>query len=212
MLEMIREYASERLWASEEISTEGSVNEREATEGAHALYFIEFARKATLRMHSADGTTRISRLERELDNIREVLGYLLDRERRDAASTRLALRLSAAMGPFWRARGYFSEGLEWLNRVLSDAESVEWDPTDRRKQVASSGNLELGGMARVDTGRPDIGAPFLWGGSGPLSRGRGRTGHRALAQRSCAIGARPAQLRGCHHLIPGGPGNRPANE
>ena len=130
MLEMIREYASERLWASEEINTEGSVNEREATEGAHALYFIEFARKATLRMHSADGVTWINRLERELDNIREVLGYVLDRDRNDAASTRLALRLSAAMGPFWRARGYFSEGREWLNQVLTDAELVEWDPTD----------------------------------------------------------------------------------
>jgi predicted ATPase/DNA-binding XRE family transcriptional regulator len=131
MLEMIREYAAEKLLASDKVKLADRGIEVEAAEAAHALYFVEFAEKAASRMHGADGTIWINRWEREHDNIREALGYLLGRGPRDAASIMLALRLSAAMGFFWRARGYFSEGREWLSWVLADAESVQWDPIDR---------------------------------------------------------------------------------
>jgi predicted ATPase/transcriptional regulator with XRE-family HTH domain len=143
MLEMIREYAAEKLWASGETIPEGGANERETTEFAHTLYCIDFAEKAASLINGADGAIWINRLEREHDNIREALGYLLDGGSTDSESTTLALRLSAAIGPFWRSRGYFSEGRDWLSRALAGAESVQWDPADReskslRAQVLNS--------------------------------------------------------------------------
>jgi tetratricopeptide (TPR) repeat protein len=53
------------------------------------------------------------RLEREKENLREALSWLIEEEEGE-----LALRLSGALWWFWNIRGYYSEGWRWLEAAL----------------------------------------------------------------------------------------------
>jgi DNA-binding CsgD family transcriptional regulator len=66
------------------------------------------------------------RLERERDNLRAALRWLLDQDGPDAAAEREAgLRLAGALGWFWFLRGYHAEGLRWLEEALARAPQAE---------------------------------------------------------------------------------------
>ena len=65
----------------------------------------------------------MERLERELDNLRAALGWLL--ERGDAGtSPEMALRLAGALRRFWEVRGHVSEGWTFLERALAGSKAV----------------------------------------------------------------------------------------
>jgi predicted ATPase len=54
-------------------------------------------------------------LEGEHDNLREALSWVLER-----GEDGTGLRLGAALWRFWYTRGYLSEGIRWLERVLAE--------------------------------------------------------------------------------------------
>ena len=56
----------------------------------------------------------VERLEGEHDNLREALSWVLER-----AEHELALRPGAALWRYWHIRGYLSEGIRWMEEVLS---------------------------------------------------------------------------------------------
>jgi predicted ATPase len=59
-------------------------------------------------------------LDVESANLRVVLGRLLDRDDGERA-----LKVVAALGPYWLARGHFHEGLRWVSRAVAlDADDV----------------------------------------------------------------------------------------
>jgi predicted ATPase len=56
---------------------------------------------------------RGAELECEVPNFRAALGWALEQD-----DANLAARLAGALGPFWEARLHFSEGCDWMRRVL----------------------------------------------------------------------------------------------
>jgi ATP/maltotriose-dependent transcriptional regulator MalT len=79
------------------------------------------------------------RLERERDNVRAALRWLLDQD--DPAERERALRLAGALGGFWFARGYHAEGRRWLEEALDRAPREGIDATTRTKAQLLAGLL-----------------------------------------------------------------------
>jgi len=129
MLETIREYGLEALTAS---------GEAPATRQAHAAYYLTLAEQAEPAFTGPQQLTWFDRLEREHDNLRAALSWLLERGS-DGQSNELTLRLAAALWNFWFIRGHVSEGRRWLERVL-DANKHARSAT-RAKALVGAGNL-----------------------------------------------------------------------
>lgn len=107
-LETVREYAAERLAAAGELET---------ARRAHAHFFLALAERADAQLHGRDQRAWFFRLDREHDNLRAALRWLLDRED-DPAARAAGLRLAGALGYFWWLRGYHTEGARWLEEAL----------------------------------------------------------------------------------------------
>jgi predicted ATPase/DNA-binding SARP family transcriptional activator/DNA-binding CsgD family transcriptional regulator len=116
MLEPIRQYARQKLAES------GEANE---VRDWHAAYFLALAEEAEPELARQQQGVWGERLEAEHDNLRGALSWVLKR-----GEVGLALRLGAALWRFWYTRGYLSEGIRWLERVLADD-----DPTASRIRV-----------------------------------------------------------------------------
>jgi hypothetical protein len=87
----------------------------------------------------------VERLEEEHDNLREALSGVLDR-----GEAELGLRFRAALWRFWYNRGYLSEGIRWMGRVLEGSEPVA-SPT-RVKALEGMGWLT---QIQADFGRAE---------------------------------------------------------
>ncbi len=110
MLETMREYAEEQLIAR------GAV---EAARRAHAHYYVALAEQADSQLRRHGQRTWYLRLERERDNLRVALRWLLDQDK--DAELETALQLAGALGLFWVLRGYHAEGLSHLDEALTKA-------------------------------------------------------------------------------------------
>ncbi|MFL5658078.1 MAG: LuxR C-terminal-related transcriptional regulator, partial [Ktedonobacteraceae bacterium] len=142
MLETIREYGLECLAASEE---DGEV---EATWRAHADYYLKLAEETEQKLRSAQQVIWLERLEREHDNLRTALRWLVERE-----EVEMALRLGAALCQFWTLRGHLSEGRQWLEGILSDSRMETVSMRVRAKALRGAGVMAYSqgdyGRARV---------------------------------------------------------------
>ena len=107
LLEPVRQYAAERLQASREA---GTVRDR------HARHYLALAEEVEPQLSGPEQAVWLQRLEREQDNLRAALRTLGSRGDADGA-----LRLAAALGRFWWARGHFTEGQRWLTQTLARA-------------------------------------------------------------------------------------------
>jgi len=106
MLETIREYGLELLVASGEL---------ERVRKAHAMYFLELSERADLELSASDSPEWLDRLEQEHDNVRAAMHWSLEDIE---SSEEIALRMGGALRSFWYVRGYLSEGLDFLERVM----------------------------------------------------------------------------------------------
>jgi predicted ATPase/DNA-binding XRE family transcriptional regulator len=107
MLEPVRQYALERL----EDSGEGA-----AARERHAEHFVALVESARPVFLGAEHPLWLGRLEREHDNLREVL-----RRARECGDVRSGLRLVGALSWFWWMRGYLEEGRRWAEEFLSES-------------------------------------------------------------------------------------------
>lgn len=115
MLETIREYAAERLAASDEA---------DALRRRHAEYFITLAESANLNPGKlARGGQRFGIANTEQDNVRTALTWALA-----SGSFELGLRLAVAMDQFWTNHDP-REGMRWFAALLEhpEVESVALD-------------------------------------------------------------------------------------
>jgi predicted ATPase len=103
MLEVVREYALERLRAR---------GEADGVARRHADYFLALAEVAVPELARSEAAEWLGRLEEEHDNLRAALEWLRER---DACA---CLRLAAALRNFWSLRGHWSEGRLWLEAAL----------------------------------------------------------------------------------------------
>ena len=139
MLETIREYGLERLAIS---------GETETARDAHGVYYLQLAETSPDQSGTGEQVW-YERLEREHDNLRAALNWLLE-HRTDRESIEMALRLGGALWWFWLNRGYRHEGWAFLERALARSESVA-EPA-RAKALWAAGNLAawLGHFERAE--------------------------------------------------------------
>jgi predicted ATPase/DNA-binding XRE family transcriptional regulator len=104
MLETVREYALERLEASDEAET---------IRREHAAYFLAMAERAEEALTGPAQADWLDHLEAELDNLRAALTWTSEH---DPAT---AVRLAGALWRFWYVRGYLGEGRDWAQAALA---------------------------------------------------------------------------------------------
>jgi predicted ATPase/DNA-binding CsgD family transcriptional regulator len=105
MLETVREYGTEQL------ATSGA---EDAVRWEHARYYIALAERIEPHLYGADQAIWMERLEREHDNIRAALAWLLEHD-----ATDMALRLSSSLKNFWLVHDHLSQGQRWFAAILA---------------------------------------------------------------------------------------------
>ena len=104
LLETIRQYARDRL---------AQTAEAEALRSRHRDWYLGLAERAEPELHGHDQIAWMDRLELEMDNFRDAIGWCLETGNNDKV-----LRLAGALSLFWYVRGYYTEGRHLLERVL----------------------------------------------------------------------------------------------
>ncbi len=110
MLETIHEYALEQLTTSGELAF---------LQRQHARYFMTLAEASDSALTGAKQGLWWDQLEIEHANLRAALAWS-----RTEADGEIALRLALALVIFWRARGYLSEGRDWLTELVERHQDV----------------------------------------------------------------------------------------
>jgi tetratricopeptide (TPR) repeat protein len=146
MLEMIREYALERLVEDDDA---------EGARRRHAEHYAAFAERAHDQLDGPAQLTALDRLEADHDNLRAALAWSL--ETSDAAGqgerAAIGLRLVQALTYFWYQHGYATEGRQWLERAMD--------------VVAADGGAPLAGVAHGlgvlldEQGEPEAARPLF---------------------------------------------------
>jgi predicted ATPase/DNA-binding SARP family transcriptional activator len=126
-LDIVREYAEERLTASGE-ETEVRI--------AHAQFFLNLVEDAQARFNSADSVCGLETVDCEYGNITEALRWTLK-----GGSPEHGVRLTASMWPYWLRRGCISEGIEWLDRA--DLLAVDLPDSLRARIKLGAGNMRI---------------------------------------------------------------------
>ncbi|MEO8392857.1 MAG: LuxR C-terminal-related transcriptional regulator [Chloroflexota bacterium] len=103
--ELLRQYIADKLQAAGELTT---------TVQRHGDYFLRLAEGADAHAFGREQIAWFDRLEVEFANLRTALTCSL--ERGDAVT---GLRIAVALGWFFSERTHWSEGLDWLERLLT---------------------------------------------------------------------------------------------
>jgi DNA-binding CsgD family transcriptional regulator len=106
LLEPVRQYAHERLVTGGELSE---------ARGRHLLYFLAFAERfeRAANVGGPDRPAATAALGQEYPNILLALGWSLE-----SGEAQIGLRLARTVQFWWQVRGYPSDGLAWLERLL----------------------------------------------------------------------------------------------
>jgi predicted ATPase len=107
MLATVREFALEKLHES---------GDEQAMRSAHAVHYLELARKLGPALKGARQVEALTRLERERSNLRSAVRHLVYTGRYDEA-TDFAWNLLV----FWWIGGFFGEVRVWMQEILDSA-------------------------------------------------------------------------------------------
>ncbi|MEW5870616.1 MAG: adenylate/guanylate cyclase domain-containing protein [Chloroflexota bacterium] len=109
LLETIRQYAQEKLFAS---------GRGEAIGSRHFDHFLALARQAAEGVNGPQQITWLKRIKAEYDNLRAALAWAAERQ------PHKGLELAAALWMFWDIHGYFVEGLNWLKEFIQRCKNL----------------------------------------------------------------------------------------
>ena len=107
LLEVVRQYAAERLRAAGEIP---------ALRKRHLLWYAAFAERIEPQLRGELQAEGAELIEQAYENVRAALWWSLD-----DGNLAAGLRLAGTLSRFWYIRGYLSEGRSWLERLISRA-------------------------------------------------------------------------------------------
>ena len=143
MLEMIRQYAHQRLLER------GGL---EALREQHLDYYLALGLQAEQHLRAPAARAWRDRLEAELDNLRLAFAWA------QTGPAARGLRLAAALEWYWHGSMHRSEGVDWLNRLLAvevpapaDPQAALWGQIARAKALIVSTNT---GNTIGQDGRP----------------------------------------------------------
>jgi ATP/maltotriose-dependent transcriptional regulator MalT len=128
LLETVRQYEWEKLSESGE---EGQLREQ------HAGYYLTLAEEAEPELKGERQLAWLERLEREHDNLRVAMRWLLERGESEEAA-----RLGWALWLFWGIRGYYHEGRRSMEQALSAEGSVAMPASARAKALYVEGMMK----------------------------------------------------------------------
>jgi len=121
MLEIVRQYAGERLQES---------GEAEVVRSRHANWYAGFAERVDRAVRGPEGAVWVERLAREHPNVQAALRWSLD------AEPETALRIAGTLGHSWYRYGYILEGHRWLEAALARTTGVRTPMRARALHVA----------------------------------------------------------------------------
>jgi predicted ATPase/serine/threonine protein kinase/DNA-binding CsgD family transcriptional regulator len=104
LLDLLREYGQENAQRN---------GEHAELRCRHRDWYQHLALEAEADWISSRQLDWIARLDREQTNLREAIEFCLSND------LNAGLAIAAALQPFWQARGSFSEGRRWLDRLLA---------------------------------------------------------------------------------------------
>ncbi|MDP9314772.1 MAG: tetratricopeptide repeat protein [Chloroflexota bacterium] len=110
LLEVVRQYARERLEAS---GTAATVHRQ------HVAFFLALGEAADPALIGPRQAIWLSRLEREHDNLRAALSWSLEEGEFESGA-----RLAAPLWRFWWIHGHLSEGRQWFRQVLAAPDAL----------------------------------------------------------------------------------------
>jgi predicted ATPase/DNA-binding XRE family transcriptional regulator len=134
MLEPVRQYALEKLEESGETAE---------TRRRHAAFYTVLAEHASPELKGAAQAGWFERLEREHDNLRAALSWLLE-----VGNAESAARLGWYLGWFWFVRGHLAEGTRWMDRALAQGDSLTTVGRARALTVVDGLAYSQGDLAR----------------------------------------------------------------
>ncbi len=120
----LRQYAQDRLL---------ECNEARPTYRRHAAYFLALAEESAPRLKGPEQALWLGHLEAEHDNMRAALKW-------SGEDPDMQLQLAAALAPFWEARGYLTEGQQWLSQALNASADAS---SSRARALAGAGGLAI---------------------------------------------------------------------
>jgi predicted ATPase/DNA-binding CsgD family transcriptional regulator len=127
LLETIRQYGRERL---EEAGEAAHVREQ------HAGYYLAVAEEAEPELKGEQQVAWLERLEREHDNLRMAMAWLLGRGESEEAA-----RLGWSLWLFWGIRTHLAEGRQSMEQALSVRSSVAMSASARAKALFVAGMM-----------------------------------------------------------------------
>jgi predicted ATPase/DNA-binding CsgD family transcriptional regulator len=127
LLETIRQYGWERL---EEAGEAAHVREQ------HAGYYLAVAEEAEPELKGEGQVAWLERLEREHDNLRVAMAWLLERGESEEAA-----RLGWSLWLFWGIRTHLAEGRRSMERALSARGGVAMSASARAKALFVAGMM-----------------------------------------------------------------------
>ena len=127
LLETVRQYGREKLSES---------GETEKFRERHAGYYLVLAEEAEPELKAEGQVAWLERLEREHDNLRAAMRWLLERGELEEAA-----RLGWALWLFWGIRGHFAEGRQSMEQALSAEGGVAMPASARAKALYVAGMM-----------------------------------------------------------------------
>jgi predicted ATPase/DNA-binding CsgD family transcriptional regulator len=137
MLETIREFALECLFASNKADLVGE---------AHARYYQAFVEKSAPPVFDPEEMEWFDKLDQEQDNLRASLNWFIKQQ-----DAEMALRLSGTLVRYWGVRGYMHEARQWLEQALKMRESASMPAAANALSGAGWLSIEFGEYAQAET-------------------------------------------------------------
>lgn len=122
--ELIRQFAQDYL-------ADGA-----AAQKAYATYYENLAVTARRELQGPNSPQWLARLDAEIDNLRAALAWSIEQN-----EVEIGLRMGGALWRYWWWRGYWHEGLEWLEKLLERGRTTGVEATlpPRIRAVANQG-------------------------------------------------------------------------
>ncbi len=136
--DLIRQYCADHLLENPDVYV--------AVQKQHCAYFLALAETADQELRGPNQLEWLNRLDQELGNLRAALEWSLKSAAQGTDEP--ALRLSGALRWFWRMRGHFYEGHNWLIETLRQSSE---------RSIAGRASALLG-MSLILNGLGDLGA------------------------------------------------------
>jgi predicted ATPase/transcriptional regulator with XRE-family HTH domain len=140
--ELVRQYSAGHM----AIDSQAQV----AAQQRHYTYFLTLVETADKELKGSNQLEWLEWLEQDYSNLRAALEWSLKSDRAAPGDDR-ALRLTGALRWFWRMRGHFHEGREWLMQAL---QTCPERPTTARASALLGMSLLLNGLGDMGAARP----------------------------------------------------------